>query len=269
LAPDLTPAGAPALRRSPPGRDDPALGPFLVRGGRAPRGPRAATGLPALDALLDGGFPAGQISELVGARTSGRTRVLLGTLAAATARGALAALVDAADGLDPQSAQALGLPLGHLLWVRGDGRPGTAWHAADILLRGGGFSVVAVDLGDAAPWALARTPTAVFVRLQRAVERTATALLIAGPRRVAGSLAAVAVALGRRRVDWAPGGPGLLAALAVEARLLRSRTRAPGAGVPLGWTLLDAEPRPGHAGARRPGGGLAAPGRALRARGRA
>jgi hypothetical protein len=265
----VMPAGAPAPRRSLPGRDDPAVAPFLVHPARPPRGPRAATGVPTLDALLDGGFPAGQISELVGPRTSGRTRVLLGTLAAATGRGALAALVDATDGLDPRSAQALGLPLGRLLWVRGDGRSRTAWHAADILLRGGGFAVVAVDLGDAPPWTLAGTPPAVFVRLQRAVERTGTVLLLAGPRRVAGSLAAVAVALGRRGVAWAPGGPGLLAALEVEARLLRSRTRAPGAGVALGWSLLGAEPRPSGAGHRGSHGALPVPGRARRGPGRA
>jgi hypothetical protein len=105
--------------------------------------------------------------------------------------------------------------------------------------------MVAVDLGDLPPWALARTPPAVFVRLQRAVERAATGLLVAGPRRVAGSLATVAVALVPRTVHWAPGGPGLLAGLETEARLVRSRTRAPGAGVRLTWTLLegDAPPR--------------------------
>jgi hypothetical protein len=33
----------------------------------------------------------------------------------------------------------------------------------------------------------------------------------------------------------------LLAGLATEARLIRSRTRTPGAGVPLVWTALEAE----------------------------
>ena len=77
------------------------------------------------------------------------------------------------------------------------------------------------------------------MRLQRAAERAGIGLLIAGPRRVAGSLAAVAVALIPRRVRWLSGGPGLLAGLATEARLIRSRTRAPGASVPLVWTALE------------------------------
>jgi recombination protein RecA len=205
--------------------------------------PKVPTGLAPLDALLEGGLPPGQLVELVGPRTSGRTRVLLGTLAGITARGAWAALVDATDGLDPASATALGVPLDRLLWVRCGGRLTAAWRAADILVQGGGFELVAVDLGDLPSWALGRTPPAVFVRLQRAIERAATGLLIAGPRRVAGSLAAVAVALVPRTVRWVSGAPGLLAGLETEARLVRSRTRAPGAGVRLAWTALESDRR--------------------------
>ena len=225
---------------------DPAVAPFLVRPVSWPDADRLQPGVPtgveALDALLDGGFPRGRISELVGARTSGRTRLLLGILTRVTARGALAGLVDVTDGLDPASARAVGVELGSLLWVRCGGQLGIAWQAADILLRGGGFDVVAVDLGDLPPWALARAPLGVFVRLQRAVERTPAALLLAGPRRVAGSLAAVAVALRRGPVRWTRGGPGLLTGLESEARLVRSRRRAPGTGVRVAWGLGGAAP---------------------------
>jgi hypothetical protein len=223
-----------------PAAADPALAASLVRlEARLSGAPRTPTGLAPLDALLEGGFPRGQLAELIGPRTSGRTRVLLGTLAGVTARGGWAALVDGTDGLDPASAAALGVPLGRLLWVRCGGRLAAAWRAADILVQSGGFELVAVDLGDLPPWTLGRTPPAVFVRLQRAVERAATGLLVVGPRRVAGSLAAVAVALVPRAVRWAPGGPGLLAGFEAEARLVRSRTRPPGAGVRLAWTALE------------------------------
>jgi recombination protein RecA len=227
--------------------DEPVLAASLVRPDlRARTESRTPTGLAPLDALLDGGFPRGQLAELIGPRTSGRTRVLLGTLAGATARGGWAALVDATDALDPAAAAALGIPLGRLLWIRCGGRLVTAWRAADVLVQGGGFELVVVDLGDLPPWALARTPPAIFVRLQRAVERATTGLLLVGPRRVAGSLAAIAVGLAPRAVHWGPGGPGLLAGFETEARLIRSRTRAPGAGVRLAWTVLE----PRHAGAR-------------------
>src|SRR5215467_1828343 len=98
-------------------RADPALASFLVAPERhAPRR-SASTGWAPLDAILGGGFPRGRISEIVGPRSSGRTRLVLGSLAQATARGALAALVDVADGLDPASAVAAGVDLRRLLWI--------------------------------------------------------------------------------------------------------------------------------------------------------
>src|SRR5882724_10311953 len=44
----------------------------------------APSGISALDARLGGGFPRGQLSELVGPRSSGRTSLLLQMMAAAT-----------------------------------------------------------------------------------------------------------------------------------------------------------------------------------------
>src|SRR4030095_1045172 len=79
----------------------------------------APTGHMALDARLSGGFPRGQLSEIVGARSSGRTSLLLQMAAAATARGELVALVDALDTLDVASAEAARIQLDRLLWVRG------------------------------------------------------------------------------------------------------------------------------------------------------
>jgi hypothetical protein len=260
LALDLARRYPPVSRCPLPVTDAPALAAWRARPELAPPGARIRTGIAVLDGLLDGGFPPGQLAELVGPRTSGRTRVLLGTLAGATTHGAWAALVDATDALDPPSAATLGIALDRLLWVRCGGRLDVAWRAADLLVRSGGFELVAVDLGDLPPWTLGRIRPAVFVRLQRAVERAPTGFLIAAPRRVAGSLAAVAVALVPQRIRWARGGPGLLAGLESEARLVRSRTRAPGAGVRLAWSVLEPDrvrAEPAHAPA---GGGRAARG---------
>src|SRR5256885_1274063 len=79
----------------------------------------APCGHTALDARLGGGFPRGQLSEVTGPRSSGRTSLLLQMLAAATARGELVALVDALDMLDVESAASAGLDLARLLWIRG------------------------------------------------------------------------------------------------------------------------------------------------------
>jgi hypothetical protein len=94
---------------------------------------------------------------------------------------------------------------------------------------------------------------AVLVRLQRAVEGTPTALLVTGPHGVAGSLAALTVALGRGAPHWATPRPGLLLGIETEVRLVRAHDRVPGKTVRLVWGLepLVEDRHPD----RRPGGG--------------
>src|SRR5580765_2797840 len=79
----------------------------------------ASTGHAGLDARLSGGIPRGQVSELVGPRSSGRTALMLRMMTAATRRGELVALVDALDMLDVESAAAAGADFARLLWIRG------------------------------------------------------------------------------------------------------------------------------------------------------
>ncbi len=89
-----------------------------MRSVSAKRYPPAATGFAELDALLGGGIPRGQITELVGKASSGCTSVVLSLLAEATARQEVAAYIDAADCFDPPSAERAGVKLDRLLWVR-------------------------------------------------------------------------------------------------------------------------------------------------------
>lgn len=79
--------------------------------------PVAATGIPALDAALDGGLPVGAISELCGPECSGRTGVALSFLARLTQEN-FCAWVDAGNTLDPLSAAAAGVNLARMLWIR-------------------------------------------------------------------------------------------------------------------------------------------------------
>src|ERR1700687_1029779 len=76
-----------------------------------------SSGVPAIDALT-GGLPRGCLTEICGPASSGRTALLLSTLAAATRRGEFCVVVDASDALDPHSAAAAGVDLDRLLWVR-------------------------------------------------------------------------------------------------------------------------------------------------------
>jgi hypothetical protein len=109
---------------------------------------------------------------------TGRTSLLLSILAAATAHEEFCALVDANDTLDPASAAAAGINLKRLLWVRCGGNPEHALKAADLLVQGGGFGVVAMDLADVEPHVVRRIPLACWFRLRRAVEYTPTVLIV-------------------------------------------------------------------------------------------
>lgn len=76
-----------------------------------------ATGIAALDELT-GGIPRGALTELCGPASSGRTSVLLSLMARMTQAGEVCALVDASDSFDPRGAEAAGVELKRVLWVR-------------------------------------------------------------------------------------------------------------------------------------------------------
>src|SRR5207253_8542383 len=131
----------------------------------------ASTGHAGLDAQLSGGIPRGQVSELIGRRSSGRTALMLQLLAASTRRGELAALVDALDMLDVESAAAAGIDLDRLLWIRGFvvANPGLcrdlnqralvqAIRAFTLVLDAGNFGLVVFDAGEAPADAIRRLP---------------------------------------------------------------------------------------------------------------
>lgn len=143
-----------------------------------------STGLATLDQALDGGLPAAAFTELVCPRPSCGGGLILGALLAATrAERRRVGLLDAADGFSPEE-----LPpetLEHLLWVRGTGGTGgdlrAFWQAADLLVRDEHFSVVVMDLRGVGERELLRTPGTTWYRLQRAVERSAVAVLVLSP----------------------------------------------------------------------------------------
>lgn len=168
----------------------------------------APSTLPGLDTRLGGGWPRGQVSELTGPPSAGRTLVAVASLAAATSRGELAALVDAADTFDPPSAAVAGMAWSHLLWVRGlPVAPGHAMRetvervvdravkAASLVLSAGGFGLVVLDLADIPVTVLRRVPFTTWLRLQRMVEGRETVALLVAPMPLGRSAGGVSVAL--------------------------------------------------------------------------
>ena len=208
------------------------------------------TGLAVLDEALGGGLPRGRITELAGARSTGRTGLACAIAAAATRAGETIAWVDPADALEPEAAAAAGIALARLLWVR-PRSVSDACRAAEILLGAGGFGLVVLDLGlgrarscsARGPGVRGRTAEAAhsarapgppespsWPRLARAAERTGSALLVVASRREAGTFAALGLELDARRVRWS-GGPGrlvLLEGIDAHVTVARSRVGRPG-----------------------------------------
>jgi len=193
----------------------------------------AATGIAAVDAPLGGGFPRGQLSEIVGGPSSGRTSLLLAMLAAATARGELVALVDALDTFDVASGDAAGIDLDRLLWIRGHvmAHRGScresnaraleqAIKALGLVLSAGNFGVVAIDYADAPLEAIRGLPFTTWLRLQRFVEGTETTCVLVGHRQMARGPAGVTLQLAGTRAAF---DRHLFTGLAVHGRVVRAR----------------------------------------------
>ena len=183
--------------------------------------PRLPTGLLGLDAALGGGLPRGRVTELAGARSTGRTGLTCRIAAAATQASETIAWVDPEDALEPEAAAAIGVVLDRTLWVRPRDVP-DALRATEILLRAGGFGLVVLDLV-AAP----KRGGPHWIRLVAAAERTRTALLVVAPERTVGTFAALGLAVTGRRVRWS-GRPVLLDGIDAHVTVARSRIGRPG-----------------------------------------
>ncbi len=173
------------------------------------------TDVAALDACLRGGLPRGQLSELAGPQSSGRTTTLLRMMAAATQRGEIVAVVDAFDRLDVQSAVDAGIDLSRLLWVRGQGGEGArgpglfraeglerSVKALNLVLQAGGFGLVALDLGDASAADIRRLPYNTWLRIQRTIEGSDTACVLVGPEPIGRSAGGLTLTF-TGRSSWA------------------------------------------------------------------
>lgn len=196
---------------------------------RARREDSLPTTLDALDTLLGGGLRRGKVIELVARRASGRFSVVLSALAAATSIGEAAALIDLGDHFDPQIAEANGVDLQRLLWVR----PHTMKQVvmAAEMVTATGFQLVVVDAGVHPMRGKRRAPDASWVRLARAAEAHGTAMLVSSPFALTGTMSEGVVRAEFTRAKWLGQGnaPRLLAGVDAQFTLERHRHLRPGA----------------------------------------
>lgn len=155
----------------------------------------APTGIAPLDDALGGGLARGHLSEIVGSRSSGRTSVLCRMLTEAAERGEAVALVDTCDRFDPASAEAAGVDLSKLLWIRDTGDAPRALRAMNLVLQAGGFGIVAFDLADVHAAAVRQFPYTTWMRIARVIEGSQTAAVIVGAEHIARSPGGVTIAL--------------------------------------------------------------------------
>jgi recombination protein RecA len=154
-----------------------------------------------------GEFPPGCLTEVYGPPSSGRTSLMLAAMARTTARSEACALVDTSDAFDPTSAAAAGVSLEQLLWVCCGGHAEHALKAADLLVQGGGFGLVVMDLADTPPKTARRISMTSWFRLRRAVEHTPTVLLVVEQEPHAQTCASLMLEMRREKVAWS-GLPG-------------------------------------------------------------
>jgi hypothetical protein len=216
-----------------------------------PAVPTLWSGIAEVDEFT-GGFPRGALTEIFGTASSGRSSFLLAFLAEATRRQEICALVDTSDSFDPYSAVAIGVDLERLLWVRcsktdfetrNQNSKAFSRHswmrlleqalkATDLLLQGGGFGVIAVDMADVPPEFARRVPLASWFRFRRAVERTPTVLLVLEQEAYAKSCASLVLKTSSCRpevcrtfppAEYVPSHGQLFRGMQTELELVRQR----------------------------------------------
>jgi hypothetical protein len=200
---------------------------LLRRLERTQRSGRIPTTLAPFDELLGGGLPRGKMIELTGRRGAGRFSIALSAIASATSMGEAAALIDLGDHLDPGIAEADGVDLRRLLWVR----PATLKQAvmSAEMIAAAGFQLVVVDAG-LHPIRGRRVPDAAWVRLGRAAEAHGAVLLVSTPYALTGTASEAVVKTTCARMTWAGRGraPRLLTGVDVELLLEKHRHRKAG-----------------------------------------
>jgi len=198
------------------------------------------TGISQIDHAT-GGVPLRALTELCGSHlaSSGKTSVLVSLLAQAS-REHFCALVDATDAFDPSTAEAAGVNLSRLCWVRcGKSkvrlRPlEQAFKAADLLLQNGGFGLIAVDLSGIPERFVAKVPMLTWFRFSRVIEKQSAALIFIEREPHATSCAGLVL---RMRAEAAAFSGNVLTQFHLRAEPFRTRDRKPSCSQTLDFSL--------------------------------
>jgi len=152
-----------------------------------------STGILSLDRAIRpsplGGFPRGRIVELFGQEATGKTSIVLSTIAEAQKAGEICALIDAEHAFDRDHARRLGVDVDNL-YISQPSCGEEGLEIADELVRSGEVAIVAVDsvaalvpkaelegqMGDASMALQARMMNQALRKLTGSVSKTNTCL---------------------------------------------------------------------------------------------
>lgn len=120
--------------------DDPVM---ILKGDRISKIPTFSTGSLELDKNMGGGFAWGRIAEIYGPESSGKSTLMLHTIANVQKEDRLCALIDSENSFDPIYAQSLGVNLDSLLVSQ----PDHGEHALNVMIEliKNGVGLVVVD----------------------------------------------------------------------------------------------------------------------------
>ncbi len=161
-----------------------------------------STGIPQIDSYTCGGLPRGAITEIFGPASSGRTSFMLSTMVHATHHDEVCALVDTSNSFDPKSATRAEINCDQVLWIRCANNLEHAFKATDLLLQGGGFGVVLLDLGDVPAKSAKRIISSWWYRFRRTLEAKPTALVVITEESCVKSCATLALELKGEDYLW-------------------------------------------------------------------
>jgi hypothetical protein len=164
----------------------------------------------------------GQLLELIGERSSGKTALAYRLASFASARGELIGWIDLPNALDPRFLQRAGVRLEDVLWVRPPQLP-AALRTAELLIKTG-FGLIVLDLENVPARELARLHASVFSRLGRALRESRATALLLGAHGAAGSFATLGARVHLRRALF---DRGLFEGLSSELEVVRRRSGSP------------------------------------------
>jgi hypothetical protein len=123
-------------------------------------------------------------------------------LAHATEHQEICALVDTNNSFDPESASQAEIHFERLLWIRCANNLEHAFKSTDLLLQGGGFGLVVLDLGDVIAKDAKRIISSWWYRFRRTVENTPTTLVVIAQESCVRSCATLALELKQETWLW-------------------------------------------------------------------